>query len=181
MTYPKQYHPPNPWCTLIIYPDPATECPIPHLDQFLAFANIHRIYLNQISPGTSFGIDLLRLVVAPPEQVIPQGRDLVKQLRAFEPILGQQCLELVTELINRKFPNTEEQEICRMLGLVELEQTRAYQQGLETGESKIVAKLLKSGMSIEEVAPFTDLSEQDLRKIQAQQIQTQHDRDQQSE
>ena len=61
-----------------------------------------------------------------------------------------------------------------MLGLVELEQTRAYQQGLEIGEergeklsaTRIAAKLLQAGMPIQEVATFTNLSEQELRQIQ---------------
>jgi predicted transposase/invertase (TIGR01784 family) len=178
MTYLKQYHPPQPWATLIIYPDPTIECPIPHLERFLAFANIHRVYLNQIPPDSSFGIELLRLVVAPPEEVIPRGQDLVNQLRSFEPILSQQCLELVTELINRKFPDAEEEEIGRMLGLVELEQTKAYQQGLARGEGKgkqegkqegkreVAAKLLGAGMPIAQVATFTDLSESELRQMQ---------------
>jgi predicted transposase/invertase (TIGR01784 family) len=179
-TYLKQYQPPNPWTTLVIYPNEATECKIPHLERFLAFANLHRIYLNQIPPGLSFGMDLLRLVVAPPEEVPQTGRDLVEQLKEFEPSFSQKCLELVTELVSRKFPDITEEEIERMLGLAQLEQTRPYQQGFEigvqtgeaSGEKKartaVAISLLRAGMSIDQVATHTGLSVEAVEKIQKQ-------------
>jgi predicted transposase/invertase (TIGR01784 family) len=182
MTYLKQYKPQNAWATLIIYPDETTEQSIPHLDLFLAFGNIHRVYLNQIATGASFGLDLLCLVIAPPQEVQVQGRSLVKQLKHFEPSLSQRCLELVTELVNRKFPQTSEKELLRMLGLVELEQTKAYQEGhqeghqegLQEGEKKgkaqVAVRLLQMGMSIDQVADLTDLSQEELQQILSQDL-----------
>ena len=178
-TYLKQYQPKNDWCTLVIYPDDTTERAIPYLDRFLTFGNIHRIYLNQIPAGVSFSMDLLHLVMASPENVPSQGRNLVSQLQHFEPTFSQRCLKLITELINRKFPNTSEQEILRMLQLapflVPLEQTRAYQeaveeslqQGLQQGRREVIERLFQSGLSIEDITNLTGLSQQELQSFQA--------------
>jgi predicted transposase/invertase (TIGR01784 family) len=125
-------------------------------------------------------MDLLRLVVAPPEEVPQTGRDLVEQLKEFEPSFSQKCLELVTELVSRKFPDITEEEIERMLGLAQLEQTRPYQQGFEigvqtgeaSGEKKartaVAISLLRAGMSIDQVATHTGLSVEAVEKIQKQ-------------
>jgi predicted transposase YdaD len=77
---------------------------------------------------------------------------------------------LVTELVSRKFPDITEEEIERMLGLTQLEQTKPYQQGFEKGARKtltdVALKLLQRGMTISEVSDCTGLSEVELHKLQ---------------
>lgn len=136
LVYLRQYRPANPWQVLVIYPDQVTEREIPQGDKMLAFANIHRVYLNELSDTRSFGMKLLRLVIAEPEIIPEAGRNLVAELQGFEPLLRQRCLELITEIINRKFSEMREEEIRRMLELAELEQTRAYEQGREQGREQ---------------------------------------------
>ena len=65
-----------------------------------------------------------------------------------------------------------------MLGLSELKQTRVYQEALEEGKQegeaeatrKFTLKLLRTGMNLQQIAEFTELS---LAQIQALQKEIQ--------
>lgn len=132
--YLQQNRPPNPWLMLAIYPDRSTERTVPQLNEILSFGKIYRVYLEDIPTDVPFSLRLLRLVVVPPEVVPEQGRALIEELRRFEPQLSQQCLKLVTEIVNRRFPDLQEEALRQMLGLADLEDTRAYKEGEEKGE-----------------------------------------------
>lgn len=141
--YLRQYRPANPWLGVVIYPDVETERAIPHLEKLLAFGNLYRVYLDQLPAGGSFGIELLRLIIQPPERVEVQGKELVERLRQVEAEVSQRCLDWVTEVMSRKFPDKGEREIRKMLGLAELEQTKAYQEGRQEGQQQEASALIQ--------------------------------------
>jgi predicted transposase/invertase (TIGR01784 family) len=57
-----------------------------------------------------------------------------------------------------------------MLGLSELKQTRVYQEALEEGKAEttklFALKLLRIGMSLEQIAEITELSLQQIQALQ---------------
>jgi predicted transposase YdaD len=63
-------------------------------------------------------------------------------------------IELITTTIVYKFPKLSRQEVAEMLGLVELQDTRVYQEGVEKGmedrlkhERSLILKLLTRKLS----------------------------------
>lgn len=111
LIYLQQNEPPNPWLILVLYPEQSVEREIPQLEKILSFGNIHRVYLDTIPTDVPFSMKLLKLVAIAPEQVPEQGRVLIQELRRFEPQLSQKCLRLVTEIVNRRFPDLQEEAI----------------------------------------------------------------------
>ncbi|APB32654.1 hypothetical protein GlitD10_0345, partial [Gloeomargarita lithophora Alchichica-D10] len=86
----------------------------------------------------SLGGDLLRLMVLPPAQVVAVGQDLLRRIR--QDGTPDDYVEWVVETLVRRFPRSTRSKIMEMLSLVELKQTRfyqeVYQEGTQAGEAK---------------------------------------------
>ncbi|APB34087.1 hypothetical protein GlitD10_1761 [Gloeomargarita lithophora Alchichica-D10] len=182
-TYIHQYQPPNPVVVLVIYPERTTERPIANLSNYLAYWGVHRIYLAEIPAQKSLGGDLLRLMVLPPAQVVAVGQDLLRRIR--QDGAPDDYVEWVVETLVRRFPQSARSKIMEMLGLVELKQTRFYQEVYGEGkvEGKVEGKaegqreerreiarnLLKANFSPEQVAQLTRLPLAEVQELNSSQ------------
>jgi predicted transposase/invertase (TIGR01784 family) len=138
------------WQAVIIYPKRSVEPEDSHpYRALLNSPQVHRIVLDELTirANRSLGLELLKLIVEP-EQTAPQrGRDLLEQVRQRPSEIDTELLiELIETTMVYKFPRMSRQEIAEMLGLVELQETRVYQEGREegrvAGERSLILKLL---------------------------------------
>lgn len=129
------------------------------------------------------GLAILQLLSAPVQQV----RDLVSRLmrRAQQgpagAAIGVKTIQLVEELLVRRFPKLGREEIRAMFELEDLRNTRVWQEAEEEGREKgreegrekgraeksaeLVRKWLAKGMSIQEIAVLLDTTVQEVRRL----------------
>lgn len=115
----------------------------------------------------SLGLRILKLIGTPQKQAPERGRALIDRTRQeiTDEIVQRNFIELVETIFVYKFPKLNSQEIGKMLGLTELKQTRVYQEAEQAGQekeraemlTKMVPKLLRRGMTIEEIAADLEL------------------------
>ncbi|MBW4557464.1 MAG: Rpn family recombination-promoting nuclease/putative transposase [Trichormus sp. ATA11-4-KO1] len=143
--------------------------------EFFESQRVQVIYLDELRDLTnqSIGLGTLTLVVEPPEQASVKARSLIDRSRQVpDEQVRRKLVELIETIIVYKFPHKSQAEIQAMLGLGDLKQTRVYQEGLEDGERKgrvegkleAVSRLLKLGLTLEQVAEALELDIAEVRK-----------------
>ena len=82
-------------------------------------------------PLESAELQLIRLIVEPPQSTLERAQALVEQIDTAPSRLSPSAIiELIETILVYKFPQLSWQEISAMFGISELKQTRVYQQGL---------------------------------------------------
>ncbi|MEA5515999.1 Rpn family recombination-promoting nuclease/putative transposase [Nodularia sp. UHCC 0506] len=147
--------------------------------EFFESQRVQVIYLDELRDLTnqSIGLGTLTLVVEPPEQASVKARSLIERSRQVpDEQVRRKLVELIETIIVYKFPHKSQAEIQAMLGLGDLKQTRVYQEGLEDGERQgrvegklegkleAVPRLLKLGLTLEQVAEALELDIAEVRK-----------------
>jgi predicted transposase/invertase (TIGR01784 family) len=139
-------HPETPdWRAVVIYPRRSVEQEQTHLYQTLLDSpQVQRFFLDEIALDTpSVGLGLLKLIVEPEKTASQMAKDLLVQVQQGGSAFSTDVIiELIATTIIYKFPLMSRQEIAVMLGLVELQETRVYQEGLEVGARSLILKLL---------------------------------------
>jgi predicted transposase YdaD len=115
---------------------------------------------------------LLQLIVESEKTAPQRGRELLAQIQQEQSRIP---LELLIELIETtmvyKFPQMSRQEIAEMLGLVELQETRVYQEGREEGrvegERSLVLKLLARKIGTLSVDVQTQIEALSVEQLEA--------------
>jgi len=144
------------------------------------------IYLDELGETNSLpvGIATIKLIIEDENTAIVAARDLIArtQQQINSELQQRQLLELIETILVYKFPKMSRKEIEAMFGLSDLKQTRVYQEGVEEGkregiqegieEGRIesIPRLLKLGLSIEQIAQGLDL---DLEVVR-QQVENQN-------
>jgi predicted transposase/invertase (TIGR01784 family) len=142
---------------------------------------IKRIYLKDhpVPDNAGPGLAILQLVTAP----LHRARELVARIfaaaRVDVPSAAPQpnVIQLVEELMIRRFPGFSREEVRTMFELADLRKTRVWQEaheegiekGIEEGEArhkaKMVHRCLDKGMSTKEIADLLELSVQEVRRL----------------
>jgi predicted transposase/invertase (TIGR01784 family) len=134
--YLRQYQPVQPCQAVVLYPREGADSGIPvSLGMFAS--SIQRVYLNQLPDTESPLVEIVRLIVDPPQQ----ARERVPGLMSRG--LERGILELLETVLVYKFAELSREEIEAMFGLSELKQTRVYQEAKEEGklEGKLEGRL----------------------------------------
>ena len=91
--------------------------------------------------------------------------------------MGAKVLQLVEELLMRRFPNLDREEIRAMFDLEDLRKTRVWQEaheegheeGVEEGQllakQEMVHKLMAKGKTAKEIAELLEMSPQEVRRL----------------
>jgi len=150
--------------------------------------HVHRIYLDEIpdSGDATPGIKILRLVTAPREATRELVSDLVEQSRQDADCeRGQAIVQLVEELLMRRFTEFDREEIRRMFQLHDLKESKVWQEaeqlgkerglqegreegreeGLELANRAHVKRLLAKGSSHKEIAELLAIPIADVRRL----------------
>ncbi|MEL7242650.1 MAG: Rpn family recombination-promoting nuclease/putative transposase, partial [Cyanobacteria bacterium J06573_2] len=137
---------------------------------------VNIIYLDELRETTSLpvGIATIKLIIEDENTAIVAARDLIgrTQQEINSELQQRQLLELIETILVYKFPRMNRKEIEKMFGLSDLKQTRVYQEGVEEGKEEgiqqgrieSIPRLLKLGLSIEQIAQGLDLDLEEVRK-----------------
>ncbi len=125
--YLRQYQPVQPCQAVVLYPRESVDPGIPvSLGMFAPL--IQRVYMNQLPDTGSPLVEIVRLIVDPPQRARERVPGLVG--RGLE----RGILELLETVLVYKFAELTREEIEAMFGLSELKQTRVYQEAKEEGK-----------------------------------------------
>jgi predicted transposase/invertase (TIGR01784 family) len=146
-------------------------------EELLQTQRVRRIYLDKypMPPDPSPGLGILQLISAP----INQTRDLVGRLlyKAEHEFAGTEVganlITLVEELLMRRFPSLNREEIRSMFQLEDLRKTRVWQEACEEGMERgqtlakqdLVRKWLAKGKSTKEIAALLEISVHEVRRL----------------
>ena len=143
---------------------------------FQAFPSIFFELINH-SPTEA----VVKLVIETEETAPALAKHLIAQAnqQLTNATIKRDLINLIETIIVYKLPKKSREEIEAMLGLSELKQTRVYQEAVEEGEAKgktettrlFALKLLRIGMSLEQIAEITELPLQQIQALQKEQSQ----------
>ncbi len=188
--YLEENNPAQDWLAVPIFVSRAVEPTglVPY-EPLLQSGKVKRIYLKEhpMPNDVAGGMAILQLVTAPLDQTKQLVARIVEQSRVDDPSApaGTKVIELVEELLVRRLPELNREEVRNMYELTDLRKTRAWQEihdqgveegvqkglekGIEEGEirqkSKMVQRCLDKGMSIKEVAEFLEITVQEVRRL----------------
>jgi predicted transposase/invertase (TIGR01784 family) len=170
--YLRQYKTPHPWQAVIIYPSRNIEREQNlQFGEILLLERVTRIYLDELGES-SLGVGVVKLVIETEKAAPALARRLIAQAnqQLTDTKIKRDLINLIETIIVYKLPKKSREEIEAMLGLSELKQTRVYQEALEEGKAeatrKFALKLLRIGMSLEQIAEVTELSLQQIQALQ---------------
>jgi predicted transposase/invertase (TIGR01784 family) len=167
--YLRQYKPVGNWQAVVIYPSRSIESsePVAYQD-WLALPKVQRLYLDElaIAPDASLGISLVQLVVEAEERAPEQARGLIVKVQqeVGDRYVQREIIELIETIVVYKFPQKSRQELEAMLGLGDLKQTKFYQEAAQETKLEAVPRLLKLGLSVEQIAEALELPVEEVRK-----------------
>ncbi|MEO1299104.1 MAG: DUF2887 domain-containing protein, partial [Cyanobacteria bacterium J06636_16] len=134
------------WQAVVIYPSPVVE--VKDSDAFgelLQSSYVHVIYLNQLAAiaQLSPSLGILRLMVEPKDTVPEVARGLIERVQqSLLADTAAELIELIETIVVYTFPRCSRQEIAAMLGLVDMQETRVYQEGREEGREEEAKSLI---------------------------------------
>jgi predicted transposase/invertase (TIGR01784 family) len=126
----QQYRPVQDWGVLVLFPDRQTEPALGKHYRELQ-GRVRAIYLNELEPGTSVILGLVKLVVTPETEVIKAAQTLVAMGQGVDGLL-----EFVETILIYKLKTLSREEIERMFTLGDLRQTKVYQEAKQEGRQE---------------------------------------------
>jgi predicted transposase/invertase (TIGR01784 family) len=184
--YLEENDPGQDWRAVAIFPgrriEPMQRGPY---EDLLQSPRVHRIYLDELPPVADppVGLGILQLVSAP----VAEAKSLVTRLlqKARRDLassgLAAQVVQLVEELLLRRFSMLTREEVRAMFGLEDLRKTRVWQEAHEEGREEglsqgreqgqaltkkaIIGKMLAKGMTVKQIAALLDMSAQEVRRL----------------
>ena len=172
--YLTQYQPANQeWYAVVIYDTKSHEGNFPeYLNFFLQ--HLRCFYLDELAktPNQSLAVGVMRLIVEnkSKEKTGELARQLISQAKQelIDVILEEKVLEFIKTVVIDKFVNLNREELEAMLNLESLRKSKVYQEGVEEGVLKnkmeTIPRLMKLGLSIEQIAESLDLDVETVRK-----------------
>ncbi|QSV74220.1 MAG: Rpn family recombination-promoting nuclease/putative transposase [Aphanizomenon flos-aquae KM1D3_PB] len=157
--YLNQYKPDKKWQAVVLWAKRSLDPGIPLTYQSsLAAGQIHVVYLDELTDTlSSIGLGIIQLVVAPEDEAIQTARSLINLVQQADAANSRYLLELVERMLIYKFSTYTRQELEAMFGLTEWRQTRFYQEVKEETKLEAIPRLLKMGLSIEQIAEALEL------------------------
>ena len=176
--YLNQYRPEKTWKAVVLWAKRSLDPGIPMAYQTsLSDGQIQVIYLDELTDtSSSIGLGIIGLVVAPEDEAVEVARNLITQVQLADVSNRRQLLELVERMLIYKFSNQSRQELEAMFGLTEWRQTKFYQEVEQEVKEKVkeefkqkgkleaAPRLLKMGLSVEQIAEALELEVEVVRK-----------------
>jgi predicted transposase/invertase (TIGR01784 family) len=159
--YLRQYEPAQPCQMVVLYPRESIDLGIP-ISLGMFAPSILRVYLNQLPENESPLVEIVKLIVDPPQR----ARERVPRLLGRG--LERGILELLETVLVYKFAELSREKIEAMFGLSELKQTRVYQEAQQEGEANLTLRLLRRKLSI---GLIPQLLESRIRGLPVEQIE----------
>ena len=170
------------WRAVVIYPkrslDSDDQKPYKLL---LNSPQVQRIYLDELGAAAenSLQLAIVQLIIEGEDTAVDRGRNLILQARQelADAATRTKIVELIETILLYKFTQLTREELAQMLGIDdEFKKTRMYQsikqeglkeglqEGKQQGKFEAVPRLLKLGLSLEQVAQALDLTVEQVQK-----------------
>jgi predicted transposase/invertase (TIGR01784 family) len=172
--YLEKVNPRQNWQAVVIYPSRSVEQENLHPYRgFLQAEQMTRIYIEELPEPRpeEFGLGILRLIAATPDEAVGKAQQLIPQVRASnEPAERRaKLIELIETVVVYQLPQLSRKELEKMLQVNDFRETKVYQEALEEGIEKgienVALRLLVKKLSLEEIAEVTGLSVAALRQL----------------
>jgi len=132
--YLRQFRVERPCRLLALFPNRDVDVVVPPFYQLQVSAGwLCRVYLNEWTGEASWGGELLKLVVAPENEVAAKVQALCTQAQTMGAVLQREVLNWLETLLVYRYPKRSREEIARMFALGDLRETRVYQEALSEG------------------------------------------------
>jgi predicted transposase/invertase (TIGR01784 family) len=149
--YLEENDPMQEWMAVAIFPSKNKDLKsLGPYEEFLGSKRVRRIYLDElVQSGTlSPGLGILKLAAAPIEDVKYLSDTLLAN--AGDSASGSSIVELVEELLIRRFATLSRQEIRNMFKLTDIRKTRvwqeAHEEGIVEGKAEGIEKGIEKGI-----------------------------------
>jgi predicted transposase/invertase (TIGR01784 family) len=173
-TYLKQNDPAQPFRGVVLFASRALEpADVTPYRPLLEARYVQRYYLDELQevPNSPLGLSILQLIGRAESEAAATARDIVVRAKAeiTDAALRADVIELIETVIMYKLAGATREEIQTMLQISDLRNTRVYQEALEEGERKglarAVVKLAEKQMSADEIAKFLDVEIEFVRQV----------------
>jgi predicted transposase/invertase (TIGR01784 family) len=180
-SYLNENRPGQDWRAVAIFPS-RREQPRRHkpYDDLLASRRFKRIYLDEmvVPDDPPLGLGIVRLINAPEDETWKLAGPLMRKAKTEipDPDLSENMIQLITQVLCRRFTQMNREEISNMLKLDDISKSVAWQEALEEGrrggidegllkaKQDLAKKLIAEGRSLRDVAKLLDISINDARK-----------------
>ncbi|MEA5626739.1 Rpn family recombination-promoting nuclease/putative transposase [Nostoc sp. UHCC 0251] len=177
--YINQYKPQRRWQAVLLFAQRGLDPGVPFIYQTsLNQQQIRIIYLDELDdvPSSSIGLGVIKLVVATEDKAVQQAKNLINQVQQTDEANRSNLLELVERMLIYKFVNKTQKELEAMFGLTDWRQTKFYQEVKEETKQEVkeevreetkletIPRLLKFGLSIEQIAQALELDVKQVRQ-----------------
>jgi predicted transposase/invertase (TIGR01784 family) len=156
------------WYGVVIFPSRSLEPANTTIHRaLLNSSQVQRIYLDELGGQDEqpIGVSLLKLTIAPEEQMAAQARLLIEQAEQGDTgiLARNEIIEMVTTIAVYKLTSLSREEVEAMLGL-KLEESKIYRELKEEAREECrqeaqeemlkvtVPLLLKTGLTVEQIA-----------------------------
>lgn len=171
--YFSQYQPQNSdWFAIVIYDKRSNATNFPLRYRALLETHLRLFYLDELESiaNYSLGLGIIRLVVEKDKNTEELAKNLIIKAReeVTDKLIQNKVIDFIETIIVYKFPNLSREEIETMLNLNLIRETKVYQEAKEEGKLELVPKLIKKGLSIQEIAELLELDIENIRKYLGQ-------------
>jgi predicted transposase/invertase (TIGR01784 family) len=146
-------------------------------EDLLRSPRVKRIYLDEVAMPTDppLGLGLLQLVSAPENEMKELvSRVVFKAEHEFaDSEMGRKAVELMKELLLRRFTQLDRKEIRNMFQLHDLRKSKVWQEahekGIEKGREEVQLEIMRNflakGISTKEIAALMKLTAAQVRRL----------------
>jgi predicted transposase/invertase (TIGR01784 family) len=169
------------WVAVALFPnrsaEPKEQRPYQAL---LASPHVRRVYLDEltISAESPLGLRIMQLVTASAEETPELVAELVAQAgRKTDSEMGSRVIELIEEILLRRFTQLDREEIRRMFELHDIRESKVWQEAHQTGIEKgiakgrilarreLIRKQISKGKAIKQIAEEWDIPVAEVRRL----------------
>jgi predicted transposase/invertase (TIGR01784 family) len=170
--YLRDETPVNDWRAVMVFAKRGYDPGLPiHYQDFLITQRLHLVYLDEMPDritDQSLEVSLVQLIGLDKKVAFDRAKTILEQTQAqtSDAIEQQRVLEWVVTVFVHKFPKLSREEIKTMLGTkAELKKTRFYQEIQEETLAQFLPMLLRSGMSIQDIAKEAKIPVKQVKSI----------------
>ena len=170
--YLEENDPTQEWMAVAIFPsrgeDVVDQRPF---EDLLGSKRVRRIYLDELplSARATPGLGILKMLSVPPDQVKGLAHKVIGAAGAAGPVV----IELVEELLIRRFAALSREEIRTMFKLTDIRKTRVWQEAHEEGEQegevkllrKLIGKWIDQGKTYKAIADLLEIPVEEVRRL----------------
>jgi predicted transposase/invertase (TIGR01784 family) len=176
--YLEENDPGQQWIAVAIFPSRMIEPKqLGPYEDLLRSRRVKRIFLDEfpMPADPPLGLGILQLVTVSAADAKPLVARLVHKAEAelADSGMEKKVVELVEELLLRRFTELDREEVRKMFGLQDIRKSKVWQEAHETGiekgkvlaEQEIVQRGLASGMPVKDIAKLTGLTVAQVRRL----------------